>query len=129
MSPVLKVIIFIIGISLCLLVLRLLVRKRINEKNSLIWLFGMIAIFLLSINPEMLDVVAAWAGVDYPPSLLFLASVLVLLIVVLYQSIQISQLYVKIKEISQYVALLHEERGLGQPPATETTREDGAERQ
>lgn len=129
MSPVLKVIIFIVGISLCFLVLRLLVRKRINEKNSLIWLFGMIAIFLLSINPEMLDIVASWAGVDYPPSLLFLASVLVLLIVVLYQSIQISQLYDKMKELSQYVALLHEERGLGQPPEAETTREDRAKGQ
>lgn len=113
MSGMLKIIILVVGLSLCLFVLRLLVRKRISEKNSLVWVFGMLAIFILSVNPGMLDTIAEWAGVDYPPSLLFLVSFVVLLIVVLYQSIQISQLYDKIKEISQYVALLHEERGNG----------------
>jgi hypothetical protein len=60
---------------------------------------------VLSIRPKWLDVVADWAGVDYPPSLLFLCSFIVLLIVSLYQSMQISQLHAKMKELSQAVAL------------------------
>lgn len=105
MSGSLKIIILCIGLMLCWVVIMLLVRKKINERNTLVWLFGVLLVFILSINPEWLDVVAVWAGVDYPPSLLFLCSFIVLLVIALYQSIQISQLYAKIKELSQYVAL------------------------
>jgi len=108
LSGLLKLIILFVGLGLCSLVILLLVRKKINERNTLVWLFGVLVVFVLSINPQWLDVVAEWAGVDYPPSLLFLGSFIVLLIVVLYQSIQISQLYAKIKELSQFIAILTE---------------------
>ena len=109
MSGLLKMIILFVGLGLCTLVILLLVRKKINERNTLVWLFGMLIVFVLSVNPQWLDVVAEWAGVDYPPSLLFLGSFIVLLIVVLYQSIQISQLYAKIKGLAQFVAILSEQ--------------------
>lgn len=105
MSIVLKIIILCIGLSLCWWVISLLARKKINERNTLVWLTGVLFVFILTINPEWLDVVAGWAGVDYPPSLLFLCSFIILLIISLYQSIQISQLYARIKDISQEIAL------------------------
>lgn len=106
---ILKYFILFIGISLCIWVVTLLVRKKINERNTIVWIGGVILVFLLSINPEWLDVVANWAGVSYPPSLLFLCSFVVLLIITLYQSIQISHLYARIKEISQTIALQSEQ--------------------
>lgn len=108
MSIILKLIILSIGLSLSGWVIMLLVRNKINERNTLVWLFGVFFVFLLTINPEWLDQIASLAGVDYPPSLLFLCSFIILLVVSLYQSIQISQLYAKLKEVSQYVALLQE---------------------
>ncbi|EXX85369.1 hypothetical protein BG53_07705 [Paenibacillus darwinianus] len=86
-------------------VVSLLVRKKINEKNTLVWLGSAIIILILSVNPEILDTMARWTGVAYPPTLLFLLSLLVLLLLSLYQSIQISALHDKIKELSQYIAL------------------------
>jgi hypothetical protein len=113
MNDTLRIIILCIGLSLCIWVITLLARKKINERNTIVWISGVIAVFILSINPQWLDVVANWAGVSYGPSLLFLCSFIVLLIITLYQSIQISHLYAKIKEITQAIALQdnHNNRG------------------
>lgn len=105
---ILKYFILCIGLSLCIWVVTLLARKKINERNTIVWIGGVILVLILSINPEWLDVVASWAGVSYPPSLLFLCSFIVLLIITLYQSIQISHLYARIKNISQSIALQNE---------------------
>jgi hypothetical protein len=105
MNIILQLVILGIGLSLCIWVIMLLASKKINERNSIIFVGGIILVLILSVNPNLLDVVANWAGVSYPPSLLFLCAFIVLLIITVYQSIQISQLYDKIKEISQSVAL------------------------
>ncbi|HEX7055750.1 MAG TPA: DUF2304 domain-containing protein [Bacilli bacterium] len=118
MSDVLKIIVLMIGLSLCIWVVTLMARKKMNERNTLVWLGGVIAILVLSIHPHWLDVVSGWIGVDYPPSLLFLFSFIVLLVVNLYQSSQISQLYAKIKEVSQAMAL--------EQVQTESYREEAA---
>jgi hypothetical protein len=105
MNNVLQLLILCIGLSLCTWVIVLLAGKKINERNTIVWIGGIIVVLILSSNPKRLDVVAHWVGVSYPPSLLFLCSFIVLLIITVYQSIQISQLYDRIKEISQSIAL------------------------
>lgn len=106
MSSILKLILFFSGAVYTVVVISLLVRGKINERNTLVWLSGSILILIVSANPDLLDWIALHVGVDYPPSLLFLFSVLVLLLVVLYQSIQISMLNEKIKELAQYISII-----------------------
>ena len=125
MSPVLKIVILWIGISLCLWVITLLARRKINERNTLVWIGGVIIVLILSANPEWLDTAAVWVGVDYPPSLLFLGSFIVLLIITLYQSIQISQLHDKIKNISQGIALQNESKNFEKDVENDKTKQDG----
>jgi hypothetical protein len=60
---------------------------------------------MISAFPSLLNWIAEKLGVEYPPSLLFLFSALILLIVVLSQSMQISILNDKIKQLAQHVAL------------------------
>ncbi|WP_248927318.1 DUF2304 domain-containing protein [Paenibacillus hamazuiensis] len=105
MPSLLKWFVLLLGFSFSGIVIYLLTRKKINEKNTLVWLGGTIIILVLSVNPHLLDSLAKIVDVDYPPSLLFLFSVMVLLLLNLYQSIQISSLHDKIKELSQYIAL------------------------
>ena len=107
MSEWLKWILAAAGLLYSGFAISLLVRKKINERNTLVWLVSCVIIVILSINPELLDAIAVKVGVNYPPSLLFLFSVLVLLLLALYQSIQISALQEKMKELSQYIALQH----------------------
>jgi len=105
MNSVLQI--FLIGCALLFsaFVIRLLVKNKIGERNSVIWLGGLLLIILLSSNPNLFDKAAKFLGIDYPPSLLFFISCLVLLTFNLYQTVQITKLTIKIKDISQFIAL------------------------
>ncbi len=105
MSGTVKLIIFILGLVFVATVIRLLVKRRINERNSLFWLAGSLLILMLATAPNILDIVSRTIGVDYPPTLLFLLSILVILFILLYQSIQISILQEKCRELTQLLAI------------------------
>ena len=106
MGMELKILVIMLGIIFLAAVISLLVIKRINERNSFLWLIGALAILLLSFMPDILERMARATGADYPPTLLFLLSILVILFILLYQSIQISLLQEKCRELSQQQALL-----------------------
>lgn len=105
MGNILRAIIIVLGTLFVVTVIRLLMKKKISEKNSLLWLFGSIAVFITSLNPLFLKRLARMIGVEYPPTLLFLFSTLVILFIALYHSIQISELSAQVKELTQYIAL------------------------
>lgn len=105
MTIALRLIIIFLGTFFTVAVIRLLVKKRISERNSLFWLIGAAAVYFLSINPETLDRIAARVGVDYPPTLLFLFSILILLLINLYHSVQISVLSAQVRELTQHIAI------------------------
>lgn len=119
---------FLIGCALLFstIVIRLLLKNKISEKNSVIWLGGSIVILILSGNIKLFDQLAKWIGIDYPPSLLFLLSTLVLLLCNLYQTIQITKLSNKVRDITQYLALIQEEtyRGKSDMPRGEMKRNE-----
>ncbi len=106
MNVILEGFILLCGLFFVFLIIRLLVKKKINETNSLIWLIGSIIILVLSVMPETLHILSGLVGIDYPPSLLFLLSILVLLFIVFNQSIQISALSSQLKELTQYISIL-----------------------
>ena len=110
MNSVLQI--FLIGCAILFstFVIRLLLKNKISEKNSVIWLGGLLFIFLLSGNPNLFDEVAKRLGINYPPSLLFFLSSLILLTFNLYQTVQITKLSTKVKNISQYIALSDNEK-------------------
>ncbi|HOV79240.1 MAG TPA: DUF2304 domain-containing protein [Bacillota bacterium] len=106
MGSVLRVFILVLGVVFAIGVVFLLVRRRINERNSLPWLAGALAVLVFSAAPELLDFLARVAGVDYPPALLFLLSTLIILFILLHQSIQISVLQDKCRELAQLLAVI-----------------------
>jgi hypothetical protein len=105
MSVILKIFLLSCGLVFLFTVINLLIKKKISEWNVIIWLSGAVAILLLSANPEWVDWAAQKLGISYPPSLLFLFSTLVLLVIVLYQSMQISALQSRVRQIVQHVAV------------------------
>ena len=86
-------------------VLNLLLKRKISEWNSISWFTAAVVILIVSANPKLVDWAAKALGISYPPSLLFLFSTLVLLVLVLYQSMQISMLQNKIRQLAQHVAI------------------------
>jgi len=76
-----------------------------SERNSFLWFFGSVIVLVLSLVPKLLDTLAKFIGISYPPALLFLVSILFLFAVVLNQSIQISVLNDRIKDLAQKLAI------------------------
>jgi len=105
MESTLRIALLIIGISFTGVIIYLLVVNKMNEKNSIVWLIGSIGILGISAAPQAVDKIATLVGVEYPPSLLFLISTLILLVCILYFSIQLSALQEKVRQLAQIVAV------------------------
>lgn len=108
MSNILQWFLFGCGLAFSLTVIYLIIKHRLNERISVIWLCGSFLILFIAGQVALIDHVAAWLHISYPPSLLFLLSSLILLLFNLYQTIQISKLNTKIKDVTQYLALKEE---------------------
>lgn len=94
------------GVLFFLLIVYLLLRHKISERYSIIWLIGGIGILTVAYRPHILDRLATLVGVSYPPSLLFMLSTLILLIMHLYQSIELSKLQQKVVKLTQALVFL-----------------------
>ena len=105
MSDIVRIAILICGIAFTGVILYLLIVRKISEKNSVVWLLGAISILAISAIPQIVDKIASALGIYYPPTLLFLVSTLVLLLCILYYSMQISTLQEKIKKLAQQDAV------------------------
>ncbi len=105
MSDIVRIAILICGATFTGIILYLLIVRKINEKNSVVWLLCAIVILAVSAVPQILDKAAEALGIYYPPTLLFLVSTLVLLLCILYSSMQISALQEKIKKLAQQDAV------------------------
>ena len=108
MQSELRITVLIAGLLLVGYVIRLLIKSKLSERNSILWIMGCIVVLILSINPDLLTIISNLLRIDYPPALLFLISILFLLFIVLNMSIQISKLNKNINELAQIVALYHD---------------------
>jgi len=105
MGNFLRIVILALGTGFAISVVHLLIKNKISERNSLIWLLGSVVVFIFSIDPLLLDKIAKSVGVDYPPTLLFLIAILILLFITLYHSVQISTLNAQVRELTQQFAI------------------------
>ena len=115
MSAGIRVLIFGLGLFLCLLVLELVRRKKFREELSLVWFVVGFAVVISSFGDLLIDPIARKLGVGYPPALVFVWIIFFLILALLYFSIIVSDLKSKIKNLSQKIAvlefLLNEKKG------------------
>jgi hypothetical protein len=90
-------------------VLELVRRRKLTEEHSLIWIAGALALLVLSVWRNLLDVTARIVGVYYPPTLLLLALIGFVFVVSLYFSVVISRQRQDIERIVEELALLDAE--------------------
>lgn len=84
-------------------------RDRLPVMHSLWWLCVAALIGVLGLFPQLIDRAAGWVGVAYPPSLLFIVSILVLLIKVLLEDIDVSHDRRRLLRLAQKVAMLEDD--------------------
>jgi len=102
----------IIGsLVLLLTVLGLIKNNKLKIRYAVIWLFTCLTMLIFSVWRQSIDVIAGMMNIYYPPSVLFLAAFLFLLIIVLHFSIVISQFAENQRRLAQEVAMLEERLG------------------
>ena len=101
-----RIIIFIIGTFLFITILELVRRRKFREELSLVWLLIGFGLLLASFADLIIDPLAFKLGISYPPALVFVLIFFLLVLVILYFSIVVSDLKSKNNELSQKIALM-----------------------
>ena len=92
-----------------LFVIELVRRRKLREEYSLLWLMTAIGLLVLATSRPLLDWLAGLIGIFYPPSALFLAAIVFMLLIQLHYSTVLTRLTQENKEIAQQMALLRQE--------------------
>jgi hypothetical protein len=93
-------------IGLIALILNLVVRRKIRESYSLIFLGGCVFFGALSLKRSLLDLLGRLVGIYYPPAALFLLISIVFFAFFLHLSMVITRLSDERKVLIQEIALL-----------------------
>ena len=94
---------------LLVVVLELVRRRKLTEEYSFLWIFSSIALLVLSLSSELLDVVARWLGVSYPPVVLLMLLILMVCVASLCFSVIVSRQRQQIERLIEETAILSAE--------------------
>jgi len=103
----------LLGLGLAVLILHLLRRDHIYMMHALFWIVTAALAALLGLWPGLIDRVATWIGISYPPAALLLGAVVVLFVKSLYADITATQLERQLRRLNQRVALLDAKAPVG----------------
>ena len=112
----------IIGVVFIWYVLVKVTRNQFSEGKSIFWIVGGVVMLILSLFPILFIKLSQLLGVAYPPSLLFLFSILFVVFVTFRQEEEISQLNERVKELAQRNAILETRIDLFQPNNNESSK-------
>src|SRR5674476_1306601 len=96
----------LLGLGLALIILHLLRRDHIYILHALFWIVIAALAALLGLWPGLIDRVAVWIGISYPPAALLLGAVVMLFIKSLYVDIANTRLERQLRRLNQRIALL-----------------------
>ena len=88
---------------------RLILKGKLREEYSIIWIFCTAFLILFSLWRNGLEILASTLGVYYAPSLIFLFGIFAIILFLVHLSVVNSKQQKNIKELSQELALLKKE--------------------
>jgi len=108
MLPKQKIAMIIICISIFLIILDLVRRRRLREEYSWLWLLTSSALFILVIQYSWLELITEAMGAVLPTTTLFIGALVFLMFLSIQFSVRISKLTDQVKNMVQENALLRE---------------------
>jgi len=108
MDPRIQVVSIIAAVALLILVLELVRQRRLLERYALLWLLAAVVLLGLAIWRGLLEDIANWIGIAYPPNALFVIAFGAILLLLLHFSVATSRLAEQSKVLAQRLALLEE---------------------
>lgn len=91
---------------LLLATVQLIRKRKLREEYALLWLIATVAIVILSIFGGIVNVLALYLNISYSPTLPLVAGLIFALIVLLSQSVVLSNQANNGRDLAQQVALL-----------------------
>ena len=104
------ILVFLVPIGGAAFVLRLLRRRQMRGKYTLLWVTVMLAVLVIAAFPGLLDRVSRFLHIYYSPSTLFLAAIGFLLLVCIYFSYELSRLEERTRILAEELAIVRGER-------------------
>ena len=100
--------IYFIVVALILLfyVIYIVRKERLSIKESFWWIICSLFTLVLAIFPKSIDTIAKWFGVEYPPTLMLVFSIMFLLFMNFRASVKISEQNEKITELVQQLSII-----------------------
>ncbi len=105
-----QIIAIALSILFLLYIVRLIVRGKLREEYSIVWIVCTIILVLFSFWRDGLVVVSEIVGVYSPPNLVFIAALFAVFIYLLHLSVVVSKLHEENKKLAQEITLLKEEK-------------------
>ena len=90
-------------------VLRLLRRRQMRGKYTLLWMVVLFTVLLIAAFPALLDHTSRFLHIYYAPSTLFLGAIGFLLLVCAYFSYELSRLEERTRVLAEELAILRED--------------------
>jgi hypothetical protein len=105
-----KIQIIAISVSLLFLlyIVRLIVKGKLREEYSIVWIVCTIVLILFSFWRNGLEIVASMLGVYEAPNLVFTGAIFAIFIYLLHLSVVVSKLSSQNKKLAQDIALIKE---------------------
>lgn len=88
---------------------RLIIRGKLREEYSFIWIACTIILIVFSIWRRGLEQISLALGVFYPPSLIFLAAIFAIIIFLVHLSVVNSKMQQSVKDLTHEIAFLRKE--------------------
>jgi len=98
--------VLVIGFGLAGVILFLVRRDHIYIRQGVFWIFVAVMSTVFGVWPSLIDVLGGALGVAYPPTLLFLGAIIVLIVKALLSDIALTKVRRDLRRLNQRIALL-----------------------
>lgn len=95
-----------LGLGLAAVILYLVRRDHLYLPHGVFWFVVAVIAVVFGLFPRLIDTVAAWVGVVYPPAFLFLAVGVVLFIKALHADLVNTRIERQLRRLNQEIAIL-----------------------
>lgn len=106
MSIYLRIFVLMTAIALLVFIVNMVKRRKLSEKDSLLWILAGLVILSVTLFPQLPDNIARILGLYYSAAILFFVGIVFALFIIIYHSTRLSDLTEKNKELAQKIGIL-----------------------
>ena len=101
-----RLVAILVSLILLLVTIQLIRKHKLREEYALLWLLATVAILILSIFGGIVDALARYLNIAYSPTLPLVAGLIFALVVLLSQSVALSNQANQNRDLAQGMALM-----------------------